>query len=392
MATLNSSNIVNGNTIQTTDILQLYNALNFSAAPETFLVSISGSLLGTSSFATTAVTAQTASFVTTAQTASFVTTAQTASFVTTAQTASVALNGGVTQITAGPNITVSPGGTGNVTITSAGGGAFPFTGSGAITGSLEVTGSTTSTLGFTGSLLGTSSQAQTASFVTTAQTASFVTTAQTASVALTAQTASFVIPVNNSSGAINYSLALVSGSIPQSLAFDTDVIYNPVANQLTVTNLSSSAIITTSITGSSIFASSSFQTSGSITRRFRTITLTNADFSSQPSISISSSDDIILIIDQTTTSPAAPNGRTINIAPFLASPAGRCVEIIRTNDATTGAGIVLTATSMGGAELYLNNLSQPDAQFQMGSFSGQSITIMSSGLSPTGSAWGNGYV
>ena len=252
MATLNSNNIVNGNTIQTEDILQLYNALNFSAAPETFLVSISGSLLGTSSFATTAVTAQTASFVTTAQTASFVTTAQTASFVTTAQTASFALNGGVTQITAGPNITISPAiGTGSVTISaSGGGGAFPFTGSGAITGSLEVTGSTTSTLGFTGSLLGTSSQAQTASFVTNAQTASFVTTAQTASVALTAQTASFVIPVDNSSGAVNYSLALVSGSIPQSLAFDNDFIYNPIANQLTVTNLSSSAIVTTSITGS----------------------------------------------------------------------------------------------------------------------------------------------
>ena len=47
---------------------------------------------------------------------------------------------------------------------------------------------------------------------------------------------------------------------------------------------------------------------------------------------------------------------------------------------------------MAGAELYLNNLSQPNAQFQVGGFSGQSITIMSSGVSPTGSAWGNGYV
>jgi len=250
MATLNSSNIVNGNTIQTADILQLYNALNFSAAPETFLVSISGSLLGTSSFATTAVTAQTASFVTTAQTASFVTTAQTASFVTTAQTASVALNGGVTQITAGPNITISPGGTGNVTITSAGGGAFPFTGSGAITGSLEITGSTTSTLGFTGSLLGTSSQAQTASFVTTVQTASFVTTAQTASVALTAQTASLVIPSDASSVSSPQLPTFVDSNSPQALKTDSSFIYSPIGNKLTVTNLSSSVIETTSITGS----------------------------------------------------------------------------------------------------------------------------------------------
>lgn len=55
---------------------------------------ITGSLLGTASYATNAltasyiVTAQTASYVLTAQTASFVTTAQTASYVTIAQTAS----------------------------------------------------------------------------------------------------------------------------------------------------------------------------------------------------------------------------------------------------------------------------------------------------------------
>lgn len=61
---------------------------------------ITGSLLGTASFATTAsyvtlaqtasyvVNAQTASYVTTAQTASYVTTSQTSSYVTTSQTAS----------------------------------------------------------------------------------------------------------------------------------------------------------------------------------------------------------------------------------------------------------------------------------------------------------------
>ena len=51
-----------------------------------------------------------------------------------------------------------------------GGSVFPFTGSAIITGSLIVTGSTTSTLGFTGSLFGTSSWANnslTASYVDT---------------------------------------------------------------------------------------------------------------------------------------------------------------------------------------------------------------------------------
>jgi len=58
--------------------------------------------------------------------------------------------------------------TASFALTSAGGGAaFPYTGSAIITGSLIITGSTTSTSGFTGSLLGTSSyatQALTASF------------------------------------------------------------------------------------------------------------------------------------------------------------------------------------------------------------------------------------
>jgi len=71
----------------------------------------------------------------------------TASFATTASYAS---NGGVTQIVAGTNITITNGGSGSVTINSSGGGgaAFPYTGSAQITGSLIVTGSTTSTQGF----------------------------------------------------------------------------------------------------------------------------------------------------------------------------------------------------------------------------------------------------
>jgi hypothetical protein len=58
MATLDSSNITNGNTIETTDILQLYDA--FTAGGGTtgaYSVSISGSLTGSASTATTATSA-----------------------------------------------------------------------------------------------------------------------------------------------------------------------------------------------------------------------------------------------------------------------------------------------------------------------------------------------
>jgi hypothetical protein len=93
-----------------------------------------GSLFGTASWATNAVTA------------SYILQAVSASFATTS---SYALNGGVTQIVAGTNVTISPiNGMGSVTINAAAGAAFPFTGSALITGSLTVTGSisTTSTL------------------------------------------------------------------------------------------------------------------------------------------------------------------------------------------------------------------------------------------------------
>jgi hypothetical protein len=51
---------------------------------------------------------------------------------------------------------------------------FPFTGSAIITGSLEVTGSITSTLGFTGSLQGTSSWASDSISASYASTASYI--------------------------------------------------------------------------------------------------------------------------------------------------------------------------------------------------------------------------
>ena len=234
MATLDSSNIVNNNVIQTNDLLQLYDALNYVGASPQYLVSISGSLLGTASYCTTA---------------------------------SFALNGGggggaVTQIIQGSNITITstgPSGTGDVTITSTaggGGGGFPYTastpavisGSLIITGSnlgpdLIVTGSVFATQGFTGSLFGT---AATASYVVTAQTASFVTTSQTASYVATSsnstnsilsQTSSKVTVSNNQTTATNLPLIFGTSSAAgtQQLNIDADAggpTYNPLFNSI----------------------------------------------------------------------------------------------------------------------------------------------------------------
>jgi hypothetical protein len=90
-------------------------------------------------------------------------------------TSSYALNGGVTQIVAGTNVTISPtNGLGAVTINSSGGGAsFPYTGSAVITGSLIVTGSITSTIGFSGSHFGTSSWANNVVSASYAATSSY---------------------------------------------------------------------------------------------------------------------------------------------------------------------------------------------------------------------------
>ena len=109
--------------------------------------SFTGSLFGTASLAVSASQAQnatTVSYVLNAVSASFATSASfvtasnvfgpfgsnsviSASFATFAQTASYATNGGVTQILAGPNITISPlSGKGQVTISSTGTGSGNF--------------------------------------------------------------------------------------------------------------------------------------------------------------------------------------------------------------------------------------------------------------------------
>jgi hypothetical protein len=230
MAILNSSNIVNNNVIQTNDLLQLYNALNYTTTATPFLAEISGSLLGTASYAITA---------------------------------SFALNGGggggaVTQIIAGTNVTITstgPSGTGIVTISSSAGGGgsiFPYTGSTpaiitgslAITGSnlgprLIITGSVNATEGFTGSLSGTATNATLATTATTSLTASKVT-------------------ITNDTSTNQYlPLIFASSSTAeaQPLSFDTDSgapSYNPSLKSISASSFSGSLLGTASQAANSV--------------------------------------------------------------------------------------------------------------------------------------------
>lgn len=98
-----------------------FNAFTSSVVTTSSFNSYTGS--NTSQFAGTASYATTASFVT----GSVFTNSNSAASASYAVTASYALNGGVTQIVAGPNITISPTtGLGQVTITSTGGGGSNF--------------------------------------------------------------------------------------------------------------------------------------------------------------------------------------------------------------------------------------------------------------------------
>jgi len=142
------------------------------------------------------------------------------------------------------------------------------------------------------------------------------------------------------------------------------------------------------ITGSANI-SSTLTTSGSRVRKYRTLTLTNTDYSTNPTPSIQSDDDILLIIDNTTGSPGVGEGN-LNITNFLNSPAGRCVEIVKIKDGT-GGGIVIINVTMAGSVLYLNNATQPNGSRTINSSVANSITLMSLGTTNSGSAWGTGY-
>jgi filamentous hemagglutinin len=118
MATFDSSNITNGNTVEPNDLLQLYDALTSGGGTTgAYSVSISGSITGSASTATSA---------------SFATSASRAVSSSFATTASFALNGG------------------------SGGSGFPFSGSAVITGSLLISGSgltVTGSVSLSGSLI-----------------------------------------------------------------------------------------------------------------------------------------------------------------------------------------------------------------------------------------------
>jgi hypothetical protein len=134
--------------------------------------------------------------------------------------------------------------------------------------------------------------------------------------------------------------------------------------------------------------SGSFSTSGSRVRNYRTVTLTDADYSNGPSQNIQSNDDIILFIDNTTATRAVGEA-SFAITNFLNSSAGRCVELVKVKDGT-GDGIVIASVSMAGVSTRLNNTSYANG-IDICTTVGSSITLMSMGLSNTGSAWGNGW-
>jgi hypothetical protein len=143
----------------------------------------------------------------------------------------------------------------------------------------------------------------------------------------------------------------------------------------------------TIITGS-LTLSNSLNTEGAKVRKYRTITLTDADYSTTPSDKINSDDDIILVINNTTGAPMVGEAN-FGIGSFLASPSGRCVEIVCIKSGSYG--ILLSDPDMVGLRLYLNDQSQANGFREVCEDVGQSITLMSYGLDASGSAWGNGY-
>ena len=142
------------------------------------------------------------------------------------------------------------------------------------------------------------------------------------------------------------------------------------------------------ITGS-LIVSSSLTTQGSHVRKYRTVTLTDADYSANPLQNIQANDDIILFIDDTTGAPSVGEA-SFDITNFLNSSAGRCVELVKVKDGSGGGGIYIASISMAGVSTHLNNTTYPNSK-PICSDIGNSITLMSMGLANTGSAWGNGF-
>jgi hypothetical protein len=139
----------------------------------------------------------------------------------------------------------------------------------------------------------------------------------------------------------------------------------------------------TSVSGSLI-------TSGSRVRNYRTITVSDADWSTNPTQEILNTDNIVLVIDNTTTIPSIENGN-INIVNFLnTSPPGACVEIVCIK-AGAGGVVLKGSTTMAGDFLYINAASTANATVAVCDAVGESVTLMAYGQANSGSVWGNGY-
>jgi hypothetical protein len=331
MAILNSSNIVNNNVIQTNDLLQLYNALNYTTTATPFLAEISGSLLGTASYCTTA---------------------------------SFALNGGgggggVTNIIAGTNVTITstgPSGTGIVTISASAGGSgsiFPFVGDAVITGSLTITGSNlgprliiTGSVnaqdGFTGSLSGSATNATLATTATTSLTASKVTI------------------TNDTSTNLYLPLIFASSSTEgtQQLSFDADSgapSYNPSLKSISASSFSGSllgtatqAVNSTLATTATLALSASTVSIANATPYFLTFVPANnnpaasSQFFTNPSLTATSG-----LLYSTTLSSSNTSASSINAS------AGLTGSLLGTSSNTLTSSFIRTTASVAAIVQYL---------------------------------------
>jgi hypothetical protein len=165
------------------------------------------------------------------------------------------------------------------------------------------------------------------------------------------------------------------------------------ASYLTGTVESASFAITASYVNplnQNLIITGSLQTSGSRVRRYRVLNITDSDITPFGGQTITSTDDVILIVDETLSAPV-PTECTIDITTFLNSTPGRCVEIVRIQTTGTGAGMVIGAATMTGAALMINNQSETNGNRAICSTVGDSVILMALGTPLTGSMWGVGY-
>ena len=314
-------------------------------------------------------------------------------------TASYAANGGVTQIIAGTNVTISPlNGLGAVTINASGTGgstdtgsllvtasvslntitftkgdtsqfsitvatgsvtpaAFPYTGSAEISGSLTVTGLVTATLGFTGSLFGTSSWAQnamTASYVLSSVSSSF---AQTASyfggTVVSALTASYVNPLNQNviitgsltiSGSATGSIFTVSASYIDfdfdSFLFSGSSVFQSSLNATQAVSTFGTASITFGTITGSLFGTASWAVSSS-----RAVSALSASFASTASFVNPLIQTVFITGSTLLTGSLTLTGREILTGSFTVSNS-ESIQLINqrlVHPATTGSKIFQTS-------------------------------------------------